>query len=275
MTDDTAAGAAPEQVTPTAVLVTLPDGQAALFDDPRRLLTLDVADLRLLGVEVARESGSVLARVRRTNGLIAWAMWYQSTELAYADWERSHAEEIQQAPSTLRRWRRDVVAANDLPIPALAAVRSEAAKASAPGRKRAGQGPSATNPGSPSDTQARPIAGPGIPPGATVVLQPDGSGAVTAPLPNPGPPPTLRANIAHLIDHLHALDPDEAGAAMTPGELDIAMGWMETAAKAAPRPSTRAKKAKPPAARGDACPHPITRRIGSGCGACGMDPVTK
>ena len=262
MTVDTAAGAAPEQVTPSAVLAALPDGQAALFDDPRRLLALEPPELRQVGAEVARESGSVLARVRRANGLVAWAMWYQSTELAYADWERAHAEDLGIPPTTLRRWRRDVVDAESLPVPTLAALRSTETKKGIAERKTAGQG------AGPTTGVTLPVAasGPRDP-----LLQPD-----SAPLPNPGPPPSTRAAIAHLIDHLHALDPSEAGAAMTAGQLDIVLDWAEHCAKAAPRrKAAPARKAKAAAARGDACPHPITRRIGSGCGACGVDPVPK
>lgn len=336
---------APEHVAPVAVLSALPDGQAALFEDPRRLLGLEVSELRQVGAEVARESGSVLARVRRANGLVAWAMWYQSTELAYADWERGQAEELSVSPHTLRRWRRDVVTAESLPVPTVAALRAEATREGlrnaakkaieqelppASGfylyrlwtpdarllyvgvstrlrqRLRSHQRHFGTEMGSatwqefddassmlaaelaairdecpainkigtdapdrlPPDPERRIQPGPGVAVAAAV--------ANAARLPDPGPPPSTRAAIAHLIDHLHALDPSEAGAAMTAAQLDIVLDWAEHAAKAAPRrKAATARKPKPPAARGDACPHPINRRIGSGCGACGVDPVAK
>lgn len=256
MTVDTVAGGAAERVTPVAVLAAVPDGQAALFEDPRRLLALEPAELRQLGAEVAQESGSVLARVRRANGLVAWAMWYQSTELAYADWERAHAEDLRVPPTTLRRWRRDVVDAESLPVPAVGVLRSEAAKKAVAVRKTAGQTPGAiqsvktlsTGPAAPVNPPAR--------------------------LPDPGPPPSTRAAIAHLIDHLHALDPHEAGAAMTPSQLDLVLDWAEHCAKAAPRRRQAARKPRQPGegqpTKSD-CPHPITRQARGGgfCYECG------
>ncbi len=280
-----------EAAGPVAVLpaAPAPDHQAALFEDPLRLLALDVADLRLLGVEVARESGSVLARVRRANGLVAWAMWYQSTELAYADWERAHAEDIQTPPTTLRRWRRDVVEAGNLPMPAVAAARAAATNAAlssrAP-RKTAGQAGGSTT-GGMNNTRSELAPGVAASGPRDPLLQP-------ARLPDPGPPPTVRAAIAHLIDHLHALDPDEAGAAMTAAQLDLVMDWTERTVKAAPRrgrkksgegeprrrpgPGGRAEGGStPPAANGSRlpspdCSHPITRRErGTGrCYECGQ-----
>jgi hypothetical protein len=261
-------------VSPVAILPVVSDSQAALFDDPVRLLAVEVSDLRKLAVAVAHDSGSVLARVRRANGLIAWAMWHQLSELAYAEWERDHAAELDTPAPTLRRWRRDVVAAGNLAMPATAAVRSDAAKKSLDARKSPGQAPSAATNGSK-------VGAPKIPPGPGVT---EAVAVATAArrLPDPGPPASVRASVAHLIDHLHALDPDEAGRAMTAAQLDVAMDWMEHAAKAAPRRAQvelTARRAtrppKSPSARGNDCTHPITRRLGTGCGACGVDPVPK
>jgi hypothetical protein len=258
--DDATTGAA-EPVTPVVVLTSTP-GQAAFFDDPRRLLTLPLPELRQVAADAAREGKPIFAQLRRVYGLVAWAMWNQVSELAYADFERDYAAELNVPAPTLRRWRRDVVASDGLPVPTVAAIRSEAAKASA---KTAGQAPSATKNGSKVGAPKIPAAlppGPGVAEAVAV--------AAAAVLPDPGPPPTLRASIAHLVDHLHDLDPDEAGAAMKPTQLDDLMDWTERAVKAG-KPL-----AKPRTSRGSAssktaadCPHPITRRIGSQCGACG------
>lgn len=329
----------PEAVSPTSILPALP-GQAALFDDPRRLLTLPLPELRQVAAEVARESSSVLARVRRANGLVAWAMWYQSSELAYADWERGQAEELNVSPHTLRRWRRDVVAAESLPVPAVAALRSEAARqglrnaATSDGELPPASGfhlyrlwtpdarllyvgvttrlrqrlrthqrhfgtemKSATWQEFPDSasmlaaeaaairdecpainkigTDGPELATPAQPVGSAEIRIPDSGSAIPAharPLPDPGPPPTTKANVAHLLDHLHALDPDEAGAAMTASQLDVLMDWTERAVKAAPKrkKATRPKPARTePKASDDCPPHPITRRIGNVCGKCG------
>jgi hypothetical protein len=249
--DDATTGAA-EPVTPVAVLASAP-GQAAFFDDPRRLLTLPLPELRQVAAEAAREGKPIFAQLRRVYGLVAWAMWNQVSELAYADFERDYAADLNVPAPTLRRWRRDVVASDGLPVPTVAAIRSEAAKASA---KTAGQAPSATK------KNGSKVGAPKIVP--TIPA------ARALPLPDPGPPPTLRASLAHLLDHLHDLDPDEAGRAMKPTQLDDLMDWTERAVKAAkPLAKPRTSRTKTTTSPTAACHHPINRRLGDQCGACG------
>lgn len=43
--------------------------------------------------------------------------------------------------------------------------------------------------------------------------------------PEPTEPPSTKAAVAHLIDHLQDLDPDDAGPVMTDGQAEVVQRW--------------------------------------------------
>lgn len=107
----------------TATPATMASPQTSLFDDPTRLLNLSDGDLARLTAELHNRLGSVMPRLRREVGLVAWAEWHRRTDGAYHAWLEDTAKIVGVDSSTIIRWRRTVTAAEDLAIPAPAAQR--------------------------------------------------------------------------------------------------------------------------------------------------------
>lgn len=99
-----------EDLTPAEVgsIVPATPTQAALFDDPMRVLALDAAELRLVGAEIARQVHPTLAEVRRLVGLVAWAMRTKVPAGEYGKWAEGYAEMVGVSVRTLGDWRAKV-----------------------------------------------------------------------------------------------------------------------------------------------------------------------
>lgn len=109
------------------------DGQAALFDDPLRILALSDGDFASLVGAVRQHAGSVLAEVRRYVGLVAWGAWHRYDEKRYREFVADFAQRLGVEPRAVLDWRRAVTKADNLAYPTVAALRSAAAKGA--GRK--------------------------------------------------------------------------------------------------------------------------------------------
>lgn len=118
-----------DDVEITSETLNLPGGQAALFEDPQRLLTADIQDLDRVAHHVASEAKPLLAQIRRVAGLIAWAYRCRLSDGDYGDWEKGYAARLGVKPPTLATWRDAVCRSDGLQLPAASALRSEAARA--------------------------------------------------------------------------------------------------------------------------------------------------
>jgi hypothetical protein len=179
----------PQDATPALL-----GGQAALFDDPRLILQWDDAFLRSVAANIGKEGGSILAQLRRAAGLVAWAAWHRFDDKTCEAFLRGIADNLGVSVRTVREWRKVVIDKETLPIPALAAARSdEALKRNTP----AGQGRRITTPSTKPDpipvdsTETADLSsgGAGIQPAPPVAptdgVALDGTPSLSAP---PGPP---------------------------------------------------------------------------------------
>jgi hypothetical protein len=114
-------------------------GQAALFEDPLQLLGLEDTQFVDLVAAVRQEGESVIRAVRRIVGLLAWAAWHRYDERRYREFVADFATRLGVEPRAVLDWRRAVTKKGNLPMPKVAALRSEA-------RKGARRGTSNTEP---------------------------------------------------------------------------------------------------------------------------------
>jgi hypothetical protein len=255
---------------PDAVLVTM-GGQAALFDDPLQVLGLNDQRFTEL-VAVVRSGGeSLIAGVRRYVGLLAWAAWHRYDEKRYKEFVADFADRLGVEPRNVLDWRRAVTKSDNLPLPAVAAMRSEA-------RKTAGRKPSDTRLASipAASTEAPklperpavPASRTPAPSGPTSAGGGPSSGAVSPPAgPNPTErPPTYRTQAARVLATMRDVEPADAGPALTEDDATFLRQWAQRTLAA-----WKDAQAAAPAPAG--CPHPKARRRNAGyailCDDCG------
>lgn len=168
-------------------VIDLPGGQVALFNDPHELLRLSDPDLAEFAHRFSKAAGGAMRQLRRGFGLVAWAYWHRLDEGAFGTWLDDFAQVAGvESPRTIRRWMDAVVAADQLPVPAVAQLRREARTAG----KTAGQVPgndkmseNGSRPTATAASAANVSMGPAAPPSTPLPLGP--SAASAGPRPEP------------------------------------------------------------------------------------------
>ncbi len=254
---------------PTAILDSM-GGQAALFDDPARLLGLADAELRQVASSLVREGGSIMAQIRRTSGLVAWAGWHRFGDKAYEEFVAGIAEGLGVGVQTVRAWRHAVVQREGLALPALPAARSAEASTR---RKPAGQGGSVSTfitktPPIPAASAESPRLAAHV---TVAAVNANGTSPASAPTPIParnptGAPPSDRAQAAAVVLAMREVEPSDAGPALAREDAEFLRQWTARTLAA-----WKASQSAAPAPTG--CPHPKARLRHAGyaiiCDDCG------
>lgn len=175
-----------------AVLAKMGSTQAALFEDPTRLLNLSDGDMMQLVHGLLVELGAVMPGIRRMVGLVAWAQWHRIPDGKYHGWLDDTANVIGVDAQTIVAWRRKVTKAESLALPTAAEQRSREQKTARQSR-----------------------SGMNLPPPITVPPPPPPP-RLTAPA---IAPPTHRVEVADLLAALRSVDPTDLGPVMTPEEV--------------------------------------------------------
>lgn len=126
------------EVSPAPIV--LPDGQAALFQDPAGLLELSDQELGLLATDVAKAAKGLLGQVRRAVGTMAWVYWHRLDEAQYRQWLVDYAAVAGvESDRTIERWRDRLVKGENLAVPAVAQQRRQERSAVQAAKETAGQ----------------------------------------------------------------------------------------------------------------------------------------
>lgn len=240
------------------------DGQAALFEDPSRLLQLGDGEWALLVAQAKIATGPTIAQLRRVGGLLAWAGWHRLPERNYSGLITDLADHFGVDDSTIRRWRRQVVAAEHLAVPAVAAAQVAEARARAEKKQKPRSGhvpahstrsieaPNTENPGPRNPERPTPATRERPP-------APRGSRVTT----REAMPPAVAAHLEEISGWLAASS--TADIRSTPLRLRASLiGVMQRWI----RELTVDDQARDIAD----CSHPATRRIGARCALCGGKP---
>jgi hypothetical protein len=205
-------------------------GQLAFIQNPSDLLEKSPAELRRYALQLAQEARPAMAEIRRYVGLICWAMRSKVPQGEYTAWVDAYAVELGVSVRTLYDWRTGAEKKAGIDSPYSAPRQGKSAG-------QAGRLAELQKPIPAASTEApklpeRPVVGPTPPPvpsGPTSA----GGGPSSGTTPPPAGPnatvaaPTIRAQLAHLFDHLADLDPAEAWEAMTTDQRELFRQWAD------------------------------------------------
>jgi len=268
----------PEQ--PGTEVVIMGSAQAALFDDPTRLLNLSDGELAKLTLALHDHLGGIMPTLRRQVGLVAWAEWHRRTDGKYHAWLDDTAKLLGVDTQTIIRWRRSVVRAEGLVVPTAAQQRAIEQKPA--GQRRSGI---KVTPAIATTAEAAPAPSATVEPAAETATEP-GSATERSSSPSRTPEPeypsvtwdgrlvpTARGQAGRLMEAIRSFDPSLVGPTMTPDEIrevrDFASALVSSRSVTARSvPAQREKRRHAPEPEGK-CPHPVSRRLGDGCGQCG------